>query len=71
MLKKRKIMSRKIITEENNAGKGGEYGETGDTIRRCMRKITCLTSPQHLCWLESHWCYDTNIEIFIGICKVN
>lgn len=32
-------MSRKIITEENNVGKGGEYEETGDTIRRGTRKI--------------------------------
>ena len=64
-------MSRKIITEEYNAGKGGEYVELGDTIRRDMGKITRLTSPQHLCWLESYWCYETNIEFVTGICKVN
>jgi len=64
-------MSRKIITEENNAGKGGEYEEIGDRGRRCMRKITYLMSPQHLCWLGSLWCYETNIEIFTSICKVN
>jgi hypothetical protein len=52
----RKIMSREVITEENSAGKGGEYEETGDTIRRGMRKIPRLTSLQYLCWLESHRC---------------
>ena len=64
-------MSRKIITEENNTGKGCEYEETGETIRRGMRKVPYLTSPQHLCWSESHWCYETNFDIFTGICKVN
>jgi hypothetical protein len=53
MLRK-KIMSRKVITEGNNVGKGGEYEETGDTIKRGMRKIPCLTSLQYLCWFESH-----------------
>jgi hypothetical protein len=71
MLRKRKVTSRKISTEENNAGKGGEYEEIRETIRRGMREIPCLTSPQHLCWLESHWCYETNNEFFTGICKVN